>query len=135
MGIDLYVKSSLTVDNLFDDPLDYYLKFAFRDINENAVYRLLNLNLEVLYGHGINYWSYDHIVNILKLLNNVAGVDGSLAEYEYNCTQEWFSGEPMTPEWKQDILHSLPTMIEYFKKLVDAKDTSGAITLPTIHVF
>ncbi len=110
MGIDFLIKSD--VENLFDSPMDYYLKYALREIDYKIIFDYIHLDLTRLYDHTITYWSKSQVKVMLKSL-----------EHFQNHLQDYEIEDPYTPLIQND----LPILIAFFQKLVNAK--------ATIHVF
>lgn len=56
----------------------YFLKYEWRDIEWVEIFRLININLDLLYGNGIDFWTttqLEVVLNLLKsLLNDYTGI-------------------------------------------------------------
>jgi len=57
---------------------DIFLKYEWRDIEWRKIFSLININLDLLYDNGIDFWTttqLEVILNLLKsLLNDYTGI-------------------------------------------------------------
>lgn len=75
MGVDFKLVS---LTDPFGESPDVYLKYAWRDLEWEAVFGLLGIDLAALYNNTLNWWSEAHIVAIRDLLVRLLAADREL---------------------------------------------------------
>jgi hypothetical protein len=67
MGIDFVVESTIKPD-VYDGKKERYLTYAWRNIEWEKIFELLNIKLHILYDNAIDYWSVEQVEEMYKML-------------------------------------------------------------------
>lgn len=77
MGIEFIVESQTNDEwnSLQEKTLSKYCKYAWRNIEWQDIFSLINFQINCLYGNSTNYWETSHLNDILKKLKMLKNKD------------------------------------------------------------
>ena len=116
MGIHIVVKSKINPNMYADNDPNKYLNYALKDIEWNTIMELLHIDIAMLYGSAINYWSSEQVRDMYMMIKDID-------EDHYNLYGPW-KKEELEDHMISDIEKAITlkddirVLKEYFEFLV-----------------
>ncbi len=107
MGIDYVLRST---NILYKDESLYYCKYAWRDINWKLIFKVLGINLGVLYDNYISYWTPEQVKSIR---DGIQCIKDNPKEYLFN---DFSDSDKYTDLTKEYLLNNPSEIQEQIKK-------------------
>ena len=113
MGIDIKVISK--TDEIWNGELgsNKNCKYAWRNINWEKIFELISFNITILFDNNPNYWSNDHLKDILSLLIKLKNKD---SEFYNHDESYYFQCEDYNDELNDDLDKLINIFTEYVNK-------------------
>lgn len=114
MGIEFIVESQTNDEwnSLQEKTLNKYCKYAWRNIEWQDIFSLINFQINCLYGTSPNYWETSHLNEVVKNLKRLKNKDSYFTN-DYDDETQTKENEKIIDALMPDIEHLIKLFDEY----------------------